>query len=832
MLSRKHIQNITQSEIVYLPPKSATMKISYNWLKQFITIDWPAEKTGELLTDLGLEVEGIQTYQSIPGGLEGIVVGHVLTCEQHPNADRLKVTTVDIGGEAPLQIVCGAPNVAQGQKVPVATVGTTLYTPEGEAWKIKKGKIRGEISLGMICAEDELGLGKSHDGIMVLDAQLTPGTPCAQIFNIENDQVFEIGLTPNRADAMSHFGTARDLKAGLVQHKTNAALNTPSVSEFKVENRLHKVDVQVLDKERAPRYAGVTISGLKITTSPEWLQHRLKAIGLSPINNVVDATNYVLHELGQPLHAFDLNKISDNRIEVKTCEAGTKFKTLDGIERTLHADDLMICDGEKPMCIAGVFGGEYSGVNDNTTAIFLESAYFNPVSVRKTAKRHGLNTDASFRFERGIDPNITEYALKRAALLIQEVAGGDITSDIVDIYPTKIEDHQVFLSFENTSKLIGEEIHKETIKSILTSLDIKINNVTETGIGMTIPAYRNDVTREVDVIEEILRVYGYNNINFGSKLNATIANVSKFEDYNIQKIIGDLLASSGFYETMTNSLTNPAYISLTETLSSDHNVQMLNPLGQELSIMRQSMIFSGLESIKHNANRRNKDVKLFEFGKNYKQFDDKREETKHLALYLTGNRNIESWHTPSNGISFFYLKKIVDLIFERLGISKLQTKNNNDDIFSEAICYAHGKTTLVTFGILNSKITKAFDVDQEVLYADFNWDQVLVLSARKNIKFTEIQKYPEVRRDFALLVDHSVTFNQIETLAKQTEKQLLTKVDLFDVYTGKNLPEGKKSYAVSFILQDNNKTLNEKTIDKTMNKLQSRFEKELGATLR
>ncbi len=533
------------------------MKISYNWLKQFIKIDWTPEQTSELLTDLGLEVEGIETYQSVKGGLEGVVVGEVLTCVQHPNADKLKITTVNIGTESPLQIVCGAPNVAAGQKVPVATIGTTLYTEEGEAWTIKKGKIRGEESHGMICAEDELGLGKSHDGILVLDAKIKVGTPAATIFDVENDQVFEIGLTPNRADAMSHLGTARDIKAGLIQKEITLEFITPSVSAFHVDSRTLRIDVDVINKELAPRYCGLTISGISVKPSPSWLQHRLKAIGLKPLNNIVDVTNYVLHDLGQPLHAFDALKISGNKVIVKTLPAGTKFTTLDGVVRELHEDDLMICDAEKPMCIAGVFGGIHSGVTEATNSIFLESAYFNPVSIRKSAKRHNLNTDASFRFERGIDPNITEYALKRAALLIQEVAGGEITSDIVDIYPKKIEDFQVRLSFENTEKLIGEEIPKEIIKRILTSLEIKVNSVTETGLGLMVPAYRNDVTREADIIEEILRVYGYNNINTTEKLNASISNSTRFEDYKIQNLVGNQLASQGFFEILSNSLTTP-----------------------------------------------------------------------------------------------------------------------------------------------------------------------------------------------------------------------------------------------------------------------------------
>ncbi|WP_412985352.1 phenylalanine--tRNA ligase subunit beta [Pontimicrobium sp. IMCC45349] len=808
------------------------MKISYNWLKQFIKTDWDAEKTGDLLTDLGLEIEGIESYQSVKGGLEGIVVGKVLTCEQHPNADRLKVTTVDIGEETPLNIVCGAPNVAAGQKVPVATIGTTLYTEEGEAWTIKKGKIRGEASHGMICAEDELGLGKSHDGIMVLDDTIEVGTAAADIFDIENDQVFEIGLTPNRADAMSHFGTARDLKAGLMQKDINLELITPSVSAFHVDNRILKIDVDVQDKERAPRYCGVTISGLKVEDSPEWLQHRLKAIGLAPINNIVDATNYVLHELGQPLHAFDATKIAGNKVVVKTVAAGTKFTTLDEVERELHEDDLMICDAEKPMCIAGVFGGIHSGVTENTTSIFLESAYFNPVSVRKTAKRHGLNTDASFRFERGIDPNITEYALKRAALLITEIAGGEITSDITDEYPDKIKDFEVRLSFENAKNLIGEEIPRETIKSILTSLDIKVNNVTETGLGLTVPAYRNDVQREADIIEEILRVYGYNNVGTTDKLNASISNSSKFEDHRVQNIIGNQLVSQGFFEMMANSLTSPNYITLSEQLKEEHNVSMLNPLSSDLSVMRQSMVFSGLEALAHNINRKQSDLKLFEFGKTYHDYNGTREEYKHLSLFLTGNRTSESWINQTKASDFFYLKGTVNTLFARLGISRLKTAPIKNDLFSEGLSLSLGKTKLVEFGILKKQVLKSFGISQNVLCADFNWDNVLEVAKRNSIKFKTIPKYPEVRRDFALLLNDDVTFESIHTIAKQTEKQLLKDVNLFDVYQGKNLPKGKKSYAVSFMLQDEHKTLTDKQIDKIMNKLKANFEKQLGAELR
>ncbi|MCF8274708.1 MAG: phenylalanine--tRNA ligase subunit beta [Flavobacteriaceae bacterium] len=808
------------------------MKISYNWLKQFIKIDWSPEQTGELLTDLGLEVEGIEAYQSVKGGLEGVVIGKVLTCVQHPNADKLKLTTVDIGASEPLQIVCGAPNVAAGQKVPVATIGTTLYSAEGEAWTIKKGKIRGEDSHGMICAEDELGLGTSHDGIMILDDDIPIGTLASTVFKVENDYVFEIGLTPNRADAMSHLGTARDLKAGLLQKNISLELITPSVSAFHVDNRLLKIDVDVKNKELAPRYCGVTISGIKVESSPEWLQHRLKAIGLNPINNIVDATNYVLHDLGQPLHAFDAVKIKGNKIEVKTVEAGTKFTTLDGVERSLSDEDLMICDAEKPMCIAGVFGGLHSGVSESTTSIFLESAYFNPVSIRKSAKRHGLNTDASFRFERGIDPNMTELALKRAAILIQDIAGGEISSDILDIYPHKIEDFQVRLSFDNAKKLIGEEIPRDIIKRILTSLEIKINNVTETGLGLTVPSYRNDVQREADIIEEILRVYGYNNINTTEKLNASISSSSKFEDHKIQNIVGNQLLTQGFFEILANSLTTPNYISLSEQLKEAHNVTILNPLSNDLSVLRQSLLFSGLEAVSYNLNRKRLDLKLFEFGKTYHNFENTREEHKHLTLFASGNQNNDTWISANKKSDFFFMKGIIYAILERLGITRVQETPTSSDLFSEGLELSLGKMKLVDFGLIKKPILKHFDISQEVVFSDFNWEIILDIVKRNKITFKGISKYPEVRRDFALLLDDKVSFKDIHSIANKTEKQLLKKVSLFDVYQGKNLPQGKKSYAVSFTLQDENKTLTDNQIEKIMKSLQVNFEKELGAELR
>ncbi|WP_269684664.1 phenylalanine--tRNA ligase subunit beta [Flavobacterium lacustre] len=806
------------------------MKISYNWLKQFVKIDWKSEETAALLTDLGLEVEIVDKYQSVKGGLEGIVVGHVLTCIQHPDADRLKITTVDLGDGIPVQIVCGASNVAAGQKVPVATIGTILYDATGVAFTIKKGKIRGQESHGMICAEDELGLGESHEGIMILDNALVPGTKAATVFKIENDEVFEIGLTPNRADAMSHWGTARDLKAGLLQSGVNVELITPSVSNFRVDKRILKIDIDVKESKLAPRYCGVTISGITVKPSPSWLQNRLKAIGLNPKNNIIDVTNYVLHELGQPLHAFDASKIN-GKISVKTLPTGTKFVTLDDVERTLDEEDLMICDEKGPLCIAGVFGGKKSGVSENTNSIFLESAYFNPVSIRKTAKRHQLNTDASFRFERGIDPTITVYALKRAALLIQEVAGGEITSDVIDVYPKKIEDFTVFLNFSKVAKIIGQELSKDTIKKILVSLDIKVNSVSDAGLGLTIPAYRVDVQREIDVIEEILRVYGYNNINFSKKLNATVSNSPRTEDYKVQNSIATQLNSQGFNEMMANSLTTASYVQLSDLLKEEHNVTMLNPLSADLATMRQSLLFSGLEAVSYNINRKNADLKLFEFGKSYHNLPSGYEERKHLTLFLSGNRNQESWTNTQKPSDFFLFKGYVNAVLSRLGIQKTQHLPLTSDVFAEGIAIGFGEEVIVELGVVKKSILKHFGIKQEVFFADFNWALILKLITTK-IKYAEIPKYPEVRRDLALLIDQNVTYDSIYNIARQTEKTLLKDINLFDVYEGKNLAEGKKSYALSFIIQDNSKTLTDVQIDKIMSKLQKNFETELGASLR
>jgi len=806
------------------------MKISYNWLKQFLKIDAPSEDISNILTDLGLEVEIVEKYESVKGGLEGVVVGHVLTCEKHPDADRLKITTVDLGTGFPIQIVCGASNVAAGQKVPVATIGTKLFDKEGVAFEIKKGKIRGQESHGMICAEDELGLGNSHEGIMILDESLIPGTPAAKVFNIENDEVFEIGLTPNRADAMSHMGVARDLRAGLLQKNASLELITPSVSKFKVDKRTLKIDVNIIDPKLVPRYCGVTISGVTIKESPSWLQNRLKAIGITPKNNIIDVTNYVLHELGQPIHAYDAAQIN-GKINVKTVPSRTKFITLDGVERTLHEEDIIICDDQQPLCIAGVFGGKNSGVSENTNSIFLESAYFNPVSIRKTAKRHGLSTDASFRFERGTDPEITEYALKRAVLLIQEVAGGETTSDIIDIYPKKIEDFTVFLNYEKTFKLIGQELPKETIKKIVASLDIKVNSSSDAGMGLIIPAYRVDVQREVDVIEEILRVYGYNNIDFTKKLNATVTNSPRNEDYKVQNIISNQLNSLGFHEMMANSLTTPDYLKLSNQLKEENTVTILNPLSNDLSVMRQSMLFSGLEAITYNINRRSSDLKLFEFGKTYHKLSSEHNEKKYLTLFTTGNRIAESWSNPQKPSDFFLFKGYVNSVLERLGIDKTQNIPVSNDIFAEGIAFALGNDILVEMGTVKKSIAKHFDIKQEVFYAEFHWDLVLKLLSNK-VKFTAIAKYPEVRRDFALLVDTNIAFESIYKVAIKTEKSLLKDINLFDVYEGKNLPEGKKSYAVSFTFQDTTKTLTDVQIDKIMGELQFNFESELGAQLR
>ena len=809
------------------------MKISYNWLKQYLKLDLAAEETGVILTDLGLEVEGIEPFESVKGGLKGVVVGLVLECEKHPNADKLKITKVDVGQEAPLQIVCGAPNVAKGQKVPVATIGTVLYDHEGKPFEIKKGKIRGEESYGMICAEDELGLGESHEGIMVLDDKYAVGTPCAQVFQVETDEVFEIGLTPNRADAMSHYGVARDLRAGLIQKGVSLELITPSVTKFHVDNRSVKVDIEVTNKKLVPRYTGVAISNVRVGESPAWLQNRLKAIGITPKNNVVDATNYVLHGLGQPLHAFDADHIVGRKLIVKTAEAGTAFTTLDGVKRTLDAEDLMIYDAEKPLCIAGVLGGQDSGVSHSTRNIFLESAYFDPVSVRKTAKRHSISTDASYRFERGINIEDCKYALMYAAVLIENIAGGVISSDVIDFYPKKKEDFQVFLAFENVDKLIGQKIPRDTIKSILHSLDIKVSSLTERGLGLLIPSYRVDVQREADVIEEILRIYGYNNISFSEKINASMSHSSKYDDLNMQNVVAAQLTGQGYYEIMTNSLVSEKEITSYEA-APEEAVKLLNPLSSDLGYMRTNLLFSGLEVVSYNINRKRSDLRLFEFGKNYRVSGGKYDEQKHLLLYLTGNQLPQSWITTPRPVSFFELKGSVEALFERLGLKEVTTLplEPTDNAAAEGFRWMYGETLLGTMGVVKHKILKDFDIKQEVLYADLHWETLLELVRGHKVVYKEISKYPEVRRDLALLLDDKVSFADLYRVAFATEKSILKQINLFDVYQGDKLAAGKKSYAVSFILQEESKTLTDKQIDKTMQKLQTAFEQSLGATLR
>ena len=806
------------------------MKISLNWLQQYIKLDLEVNQISEFLTDTGLEVEGIEEIESIKGGLKGIVIGEVVTCQQHPNADRLKVTTVNIG-ESVLDIVCGAPNVAAGQKVLVATIGTVLYDGE-ESFKIKKGKIRGEVSMGMICAEDELGLGSSHDGIMVLPNELEVGTLASDYFKIENDTVFEIGLTPNRSDAMGHFGVARDLKTVLNHNGSELEMCLPTLKQFKTDNNNLSISVEVENSELCPRYSGVSISGIKIEPSPEWLKNRLKSIGIESKNNIVDVTNYVLHETGQPLHAFDAKKITGNKIVVKTLSEKTKFTTLDEVERDLSAEDLMICNEKEGMCLAGVFGGLDSGVSHSTTSIFLESAYFNPVSVRKTAKRHHLSTDSSFRFERGCDPNMTLYALKRTALLIQEIAGGEISSKIVDIYPNEIKHFELELTYKKLDSLIGEKIEREAVKSILTDLEIEVVSETQTGLSLKVPPFRADVQREVDVIEEVLRIYGFNTVKIPSKLNTSISHSDEVNPEQIRNITSDLLSSNGFSEIMNNSLTKESYIHLISELNEEENVKILNPLSQDLNVMRQSLLFSGLENISYNINRKNQDLKLYEFGKTYHKVEGENQEKEHLMLLLTGKVNSENWNTTKDKTDFFVIKEKVEHILFRLGITKIKSEEISTYGFSEGLMYKHKKNRLVCFGKLDKKITKSFGIKQELYYADFNWDLILNLVLNTKIKYSEVSKFPSVKRDLSLLINKEVTFKELNAIAKQTENKILKSVNLFDVYEGDKLPEGKKSYALSFILEDNTKTLTDKYIDKVMNKLISSYETKVGAEVR
>jgi phenylalanyl-tRNA synthetase beta chain len=798
------------------------MKISYNWLKEFIDTDKTPEEISTILTGTGLEVESLDKVQAIPGGLEGLVIGHVKESSAHPNSDHLHITKVDVGTGEDLQIVCGAVNVAAGQKVVVAIVGAHVYPMEGEKFKINKSKIRGEVSEGMICAEDEISLGTSHEGIMILNDDAVPGTLAKHYFKVKDDYLYEIGLTPNRADAVSHLGTARDIAAFL---KIN--IKKPDVSAFKVDNNNLKIEVIVENEQASPRYAGLTISGVEVKESPKWLKERLAVIGVRSINNIVDATNYVLHDLGQPLHAFDADKIAGNKVIVKNCVEGTLFKTLDDVERKLSADDLMICDAEKPMCIAGVFGGAESGVSASTQNIFLESAYFNSVSVRKTAKRHGLKTDASFRFERGTDPNMPVFALKRAALLIQEIAGGTISSDIFDNYPAPVAPFEVEITYKTIDRLIGQEITHEEIKAILTGLDIEIVNETAEGLSLKVPPYRVDVTRDVDVVEEILRIYGYNNIHIPTQIRASLNTSIRPDKDSVQNQLSDLLTANGFNEIMSNSLTKSAYSDNLDTA-----VKILNPLSSDLDVMRQSMLYSGLEAIAYNQNRRAADLKLYEFGKVYSVQEDKYTETQRFSIFITGNDTAEAWNQKTKAVSFYSLKAVVDGIIEKLNVKDIVVDDADDSGLSYGLQYNRGNKTLVKFGAVAPSALKKADVNKEVFYADFNFDLIINLARKNKIVYQDISKFPAVRRDLSMLIDKNVSFGALKQIAQKTERKLLKEVNVFDVYEGDKLPAGKKSYALSFIIEDIEKTLTDKAIDAIMQKLIYNLEKEAGAEIR
>jgi len=823
--------------------KTYRMNISYNWLKNYINTDIDAVELGKALTSIGLEVGSVDEVQTVKGGLEGLVIGEVLTCANHENSDHLHVTTVNVGSGEPLQIVCGAPNVAARQKVVVATVGTVLYSGD-ESFTIKRSKIRGVESMGMICAEDEIGIGTSHDGIIVLPAEAVVGTLAKDYYGIKSDFLIEVDITPNRVDAASHYGVARDLAAYFALKNPDIKLTKPSVESFEVQNTNLTIPVKVENPEACPRYSAVTISGVKVTESPDWLKNALLTIGLRPINNIVDATNFVLHELGQPLHAFDADKITSKEVRVKCLPEGTPFVTLDGAERKLNAADLMICDGDKPMCIGGVFGGLSSGVTETTQNVFLESAYFHPVSIRKTAKRHGLNTDASFRYERGCDPTNTIYVLKRCALLIQEVAGGSISSEIVDIYPTEAKPFEVEVSLQKINSLIGKEIGRENIETILDALEMKIAERTVASYILHVPVYRVDVQRDVDVIEDILRIYGYNNVEIGENLVSTLSYSSKPDSHKLQNLIAEQLTAQGFNEILNNSLTKGGYYNDLNSFPAANSVKILNALSSDLNVMRQTLLFGGLENIAYNVNRRNADLKFYEFGNcYYYNAENKKEgetlaaysEDYHLGLWLTGNKLGQSWTTAEQKSSIYELKAYIENIFVRLGVNvrKLVFGEYADDLLSEALTvYSPRGYKLAVFGVVHPNIRKTIDIDQEVYFADLNWNALMKEIGKQKVSFAEIPKYPEVKRDLAMLLDKAVTFAEIEKIAFDTERKLLKKVTLFDVYEGKNLEAGKKSYAVSFILQDETKTLTDSQIDGIMKKMLSNFESKLDAKLR
>ena len=820
------------------------MNISYNWLKEYLDFDLQPEEVSAALTSIGLETGGVEEVQTIKGGLEGLVIGEVLTCVEHPNSDHLHITTVNVGGEEPLQIVCGAPNVAAGQKVVVAVNGTKLYDGD-EVFTIKRSKIRGVESNGMICAEDEIGIGTDHAGIIVLPADAVVGTPAKEYYNVKSDYVLEVDITPNRVDGTSHFGVARDLAAYLKQNGKPTELKRPSVDAFKIDDETPAIEVIVENTEACPRYSGVTIKGVTVKESPEWLKNRLNIIGLRPINNVVDVTNYVLHEMGQPLHSFDAGKVTGDKVIVKTMPEGTKFVTLDGVERTLTDRDLMICNTEEAMCIGGVFGGLDSGVTEQTTDVFLESACFHPTWIRKTARRFGLNTDASFRFERGLDANNTIYVLKRAALLIQEVAGGKITGSIQDVYPNPVQPYTVELTYNKINSLIGKDIPVETVKSILASLEMEIVSETAEGLTIHVPVYRIDVQRDVDVIEDILRIYGYNNIEFSDSVKSNLSyKTATDRSYDLQNLISEQLCGSGFNEIMNNSLTRSAYYDELTTYPVSHCVMLMNPLSADLNGMRQTLLFGGLESIEHNVKRKNGNIRFFEFGNCYDYNVEKKREDATLAefsedyrlgLWVCGDRVENSWAHADEKATVYELKAYVENILIRLGVNlkKVVFGNLSNDMYSTgvSITTTSGRE-LGTFGIVNRKICKAMDIDFEVYYAELSWTLLMKETKKNKVTFSEISKFPAVKRDLALLLDKSVQFAEIEKIAEESERKLLKEVSLFAVYEGKNLPDGKKSYAVSFYLQDETKTLNDKQIDAIMQKIRKNLESKLGASLR
>jgi len=806
------------------------MKISCGWLNNYLNLNLPTEDIADLLTDIGLEVEGIEQVESIKGGLKGIVIGEVLSKEKHPNADRLAITIVNIGGNAPLQIVCGAPNVAVGQKVPVATVGSLLYSDD-KSFKIKKSKIRGVESVGMICGADEIGLGEETDGIMVLDNNAKVGMLASEYFNLESDEVFDIGLTPNRSDAMSHIGVSRDLMTVLNSRGGKLKMCIPSVDSFKVTENSKNISVEVKDANLCPRYSGLSISGIKVCESPKWLQVKLKAIGLVPINNVVDITNYVLHETGQPLHAFDIAKIKGKKIIVSTVQNKTKFTTLDEIERELYSDDLMINDTAQPMCIAGVYGGINSGVSNSTTDIFLESAYFSPVSIRKTAKRHALSTDASFRYERGCDPNITIYALKRAALLITEICGGYVSSEITDMYPNKIPHFKVLFSYAKMDAIIGEVIDRNKVKAILKDLEIEIESAFEGGLNLLVPPFRADVQREIDIIEEVLRIYGYNTVQLPSKLNTNIPYSESIDSLKIRNIVSDLLSNRGFNEVINNSLTKNEYAGLIDELDINQNVEILNPLSKDLNVMRQSLVFGGLSNITHNQNRKNSDIKFYEFGKTYHKNEQEYLEKEHLQILVSGRIISENWDVKSSNVDFFFMKEKVEHILNRLGITNITHEQIGNYGFEYALMYKINNKRLVCFGKLDDKICKSFDVKSDVYMADFDWDLLLKV-VNNEIKCQEISKFPEVRRDLSLLIDKSISFDTLRKTALQSSNKILKSVTLFDVYEGDKLPKGKKSYALAFTMSNDKQTLTDMHVDKVMDKLITSFKNKFGAEIR